>query len=212
MPPSFGRYQRTLYSPYQHILCDYSHFTKLKQGHTFVIAVTGIFPSENPSRSSPNVLLHPVGILDCLDGLYGLAFGAYVKIMKCMLSTTWVSYWEGIGALRHTLPFLPGQFQHLPPKLPPWIKCPLYMCDMLNCVWSDVLHVEYSVCRRNEQDAGVRHLRLRPVLQARPDRRSEGAPVHHRPGPDHRGMARTAERGGRGWSGDITDEFISYSI
>jgi len=45
-----------------------------------------------------------------------------------------------------------------------------------------------TVRGRNEQDPGVRHFRFRPVFQARPDRRGEGALVSDRFGPDDRGM------------------------
>lgn len=65
-----------------------------------------------------------------------------------------------------------------------------------------------AVCRRNEQDAGVRHFRLRPLFKTRPNWRGEGAPVPNRPGPDHRGVEGAAERGGRGWSGDIILNFM----
>jgi len=49
-----------------------------------------------------------------------------------------------------------------------------------------------TICGRDEQDTGVRHFRFRPVFQARPDRRSKGAVVSDRFGPDDRRMARIA--------------------
>lgn len=60
---------------------------------------------------------------------------------------------------------------------------------------------ERSIRRRYEQDARLRDLRLRQVLQTRPDRWSEGSSVPSRSGSDNRGMERTTERRGRGWSG-----------
>lgn len=66
----------------------------------------------------------------------------------------------------------------------------------------DVVHTtEPSVCGRDEQDAGLCHIRFRSFLQARPNRRSEGAAVPNRSGPDHRRVARAAVRRGRRWSG-----------
>lgn len=61
--------------------------------------------------------------------------------------------------------------------------------------------IEPSVCRRDEQNPSVCHIRFRSILQARPDRRSQGTPVPDRFGPNHRGVARAAERRRRRRSG-----------
>lgn len=66
-----------------------------------------------------------------------------------------------------------------------------------------------AICWCNEQDAGVCYFWLWPVLEARPDRRGEGAAVPGGSCSDYRGMEGIAERGGRRRTGT---QVLTYRV